>query len=126
MPGGAYTANMQPTVTPSPDHTPAGKFRANNNAWRTKKLAIASLVRDIAKEFEGGLSAMRPSDRVILERIAVLMLSRPKSNWDYVRTTNSANRLLGSMRKRLAPRRFKARAPSMASLLTTRAPEPGD
>jgi hypothetical protein len=95
-----------------------GLFKPHNSARRLKKLRTEALMADIAEEFDGGLAALGPADRIILEKACVLLCGRPHSHWDQVRVVNSAGRLLGGLRKRLKPKPSQARrGPSMSDLL---------
>src|SRR5262245_60857795 len=88
----------------SPERDPVtGYFLHGNSIRRQKRQRIEAMMRDIASEFDGGLDALKPSDRISLEKACSLLCGCPQRHDVEVRAINSANRLLSGLRKRLKP-----------------------
>jgi hypothetical protein len=65
----------------------------------------AALVRDIERDLERDVGALTATDRVLIGRAADLLLARPRAHTERVRATNTATRILASIRDRHAAKR---------------------
>jgi hypothetical protein len=76
-----------------------GQFTSRNEAYRRGVAARAALKAEITAELGGSLSA---ADAVLLTRAVELLVVRPKSHTDAVRSANTANRILRTLRAKYA------------------------
>jgi hypothetical protein len=72
-----------------------GRFTPGNDAYRRGVAAKAALKAQVIAELGGNLSA---ADEILLTRAVELLIVRPKSRTDAVRATNTASRILQSLR----------------------------
>ena len=77
------------------DRNQRGRFTPGNKAYRRGVAAKAALKAEITAELGGSLSA---TDEILLTRAVELLIVRPKSRTDAVRATNTANRILQTLR----------------------------
>jgi hypothetical protein len=76
-----------------------GQFTARNQAYRRGVAAKAALKAEITAELGGNLSG---ADAIFLTRAVEMLAVRPKSHTDAVRATNTANRILRTLRAKYA------------------------
>jgi hypothetical protein len=76
-----------------------GQFTPRNQAYRRGVAARAALKAEITAELGGSLST---ADAILLTRAVELLIVRPKSHTDAVRATNTANRILRTLRAKYA------------------------
>src|SRR6516164_6833453 len=87
-----------------------GQFTSRNQAYRRGVAAKAALKAEIVAELGGSLSA---ADAILLTRAVELLTVRPKSRTDAVRATNTANRILQTLRVKYQRDEY---VPSLAEL----------
>ena len=85
------------------DRNQRGRFTLGNDAYRRGVAAKAALKAEITAELGGNLSA---TDEILLARAVELLIVRPKSRTDTVRATNTANRILQTLRVNAATPSF--------------------
>ena len=81
------------------DHNRFGRFASRNEAYRHGVAVRAALKAEISAELGGSLSA---ADAILLTRAVELLVVRPKSHTDAVRSANTANRILRTLRAKYA------------------------
>src|SRR6516162_1176786 len=81
------------------DHNRFSRFASRNEAYRHGVAVRAALKAEISAELGGSLSA---ADAVLLTRAVELLVVRPKSHTDAVRSANTANRILRTLRAKYA------------------------
>jgi hypothetical protein len=81
------------------DRDQRGRFTLRNDAYRRGVAAKATLKAEIIAELGGNLST---ADAILLTRAVELLAGRPKSHTDSVRATNTANRILRTLRAKYA------------------------
>ena len=77
------------------DHNRFGRFASRNEAYRHGVAVRAALKAEISAELGGSLSA---ADAMLVTRAVELLVVRPKSHTDAVRSANTANRILRTLR----------------------------
>ena len=92
------------------DRNQRGRFTPGNKAYRRGVAAKAALKAEITAELGGSLSA---TDEILLTRAVELLIVRPKSRTDAVRATNTANRILQTLRVKYQRDEY---VPSLAEL----------
>jgi len=92
------------------DRNQRGRFTLGNDAYRRGVAAKAALKAEITAELGGNLSA---TDEILLARAVELLIVRPKSRTDTVRATNTANRILQTLRVKYQRDEY---VPSLAEL----------
>jgi hypothetical protein len=92
------------------DRNQRGRFTPGNKAYHRGVAAKAALKAEITAELGGNLSA---TDEILLTRAVELLIVRPKSRTDAVRATNTANRILQTLRVKYQRDEY---VPSLAEL----------
>jgi hypothetical protein len=93
------------------EETTSQKRRPGNPNWRKgvsgnpegARLVIerrAALVVNIERDLERDVGALTATDRVLIGRAADLLLARPRSHTERVRSTNTATRIIERIRER--------------------------
>jgi hypothetical protein len=91
--------------------TTSQRRRPGNPNWRKgvsgnpegSRLVIerrAALVANIERDLERDVGALTATDRVLIGRAADLLLARPRSHTERVRSTNTATRIIERIRER--------------------------
>jgi len=102
---------MTVEMTVAEDRNQRGRFSARNQAYRRGVALKAALKAEITAELGGNLST---ADEILLARAVELLVVRPKSHTDAVRATNTANRVLRTLR---AKYRRDEYVPTLAEML---------